>query len=60
MEIRKLRQLGGRGSSGVALPKDMLRDDGVVGPDGLEDDQYVSIERVDDGQYELRLVGLGE
>lgn len=60
MEIRKLREMGGNGSAGVTLPKEMLREAGVVGPDGVNDDCYVGIEHVDDGHYELRLVGVGE
>ncbi len=59
MEIRKLRSMGGSGSAGITLPKDMLRDAGVVGPDGLDDDCYVGIQRADDeDRLEVQLIGL--
>ena len=60
MEIRKLREMGGNGSAGVTLPKDMLREVGVVGPDGLDEDCYVGIQQDDGGRLELHLIGIGE
>lgn len=62
MEMRKLRKMGGNGSGGVTLPKEMLREAGVVGPDGLDDNCYVAIDQDgdDDSRLELRLVGVGE
>ncbi|CAI50769.1 uncharacterized protein NP_5356A [Natronomonas pharaonis DSM 2160] len=56
MPIRKLRQLDDD-SAGVTLPKDDLRENGLLGDDGqIEDDQHVVIEQVDDGEWTVRTV----
>lgn len=60
MEIRKLRRMGGNGSAGVALPKPSLEADGIVSSNGIDDDTYAKIERIDDGSYLLHLIGTGE
>lgn len=60
MEIHKLQEIGGRGSAGVTLPKRFLREDGVVGPDGVDENCHVRIDHTGNGRYELQLVGIDE
>lgn len=55
MEIRKLQKFGNGESGGVTLPKDDLRDLGLVSEDGLED-AYVGVERVEAGEWRVELV----
>lgn len=58
MEIRKVRPIGGGESAGVTLPKDGLRDDGLISPDGgIREDRYAKVEKLDDGTYRVELVG---
>jgi len=46
-EIRKVRDLG-NGSGGVTIPKEKLRDWGLVDDDGELDSGYVSFDENDD------------
>lgn len=55
MEIRKLRRYDTGESGGVTLPKDDLREEGLV-QDGSVVDAHVAIEKVDDGEWRLTLV----
>ncbi len=54
MAIRKIRDIDGSG--GVTLPKDDLRRDGIVDSDGEVLSAYVTIDRVDEGEYLVRQV----
>ncbi|SMO81274.1 hypothetical protein [Halorubrum cibi] len=47
-EIRKVRDLG-NGSGGVTIPKDTLRDWGLVDDDGRVGDGHVAVDETDDG-----------
>lgn len=47
-EIRKVRDLG-NGSGGVTIPKDILRDWGLVDDDGELVDGHVAFDVNDDG-----------
>ena len=51
MEIRKLSEIGGDGSYGVTLPKDDLRERGLIDDteDSLEQDQFLKIKADEDG-----------
>lgn len=58
MAIRKLRKLGDSEcpSAGVTLPKDELREDGVIDERDELGEQYAKIEKIGDGEYSVRLV----
>ena len=47
-EIRKVRDLG-NGSGGVTIPKDKLRDWGLIDDDGELADGHFAVEPNDDG-----------
>lgn len=55
MPFRKLRDRNG--SPAVTLPKDQLRRDQILEPDGsIPDDQQLLVERVEQGVYVVRVV----
>jgi len=56
MALNKIRQLD-RDSVGVTLPKGDMRVEGLIDESGeLEDDCYVHIRHIDEGQWSLKLV----
>ena len=57
MEIRKLTEINGNGSYGVILPKDDLRDQGLINDNEnvLEENQYLRIKPDEDG-WSIELV----
>jgi len=56
MEYRKLRQLDSE-SGGVTLPKNQLRDEGLLDEDGrVSGHAYVKIEHVDAGEWRIKTV----
>lgn len=59
MPIRKVRQLGDSDypSAGVTLPKDDLREDGVIDADGgVVGEKYAKIEKTGEGEWRVVLV----
>lgn len=56
MAVHKIRQFDG-GSAGITLPKEHLRDAGLIDADGsIRDDQYAAIEQLDEGEWRIRTV----
>jgi len=59
MPIRKVRKMGDSEypSAGVTLPKDDLREEGIIDESGdLNGEKYAKIERTGDGEFRLTLV----
>jgi len=57
MALLKLRKLD-ETTVGLTVPKDDLREEGLVDMEGnlLFDEQYVSLKRTDDGEWEFKLL----
>lgn len=57
MALLKLRKLDDS-TAGLTVPKDDLREEGLADMDGnlLFDEQYVSLQRTDEGEWEFTLV----
>jgi hypothetical protein len=55
MDFRKLRTMGGGESAGVTLPKDDLRDLGLV-EDGKIVESYARVEHVEGSEFRIELV----
>lgn len=58
MEIRKVVKMGDSEtpSAGITLPKQDLMEDGVVTESGEVQEQFVKIEREDEGKWSVSLV----
>lgn len=56
MDFRKIQSMGGGESAGVSLPKEQLREMGVIDEDGTVADVYARIERVGGNEFSLKLV----
>jgi len=55
MAIQKLRDLD-RTSAGVTLPRDDLKLEGLIDPDGSVADRPVKVERTDDRTWEIEVL----
>jgi hypothetical protein len=58
MALRKLRQLDSE-SAGVTLPKDDLRESGLLDDDGrVAGERYALIEQIADGEWRIKTLNL--
>jgi hypothetical protein len=56
MDFRKIQSMGGGESAGLSLPKEQLREMGVIDEDGGVADVYARIERVGRNEFSLELI----
>jgi hypothetical protein len=56
MDFRKIQSMGGGESAGLSLPKEKLRELGIIDENGSITDAYARIEHVEGSEFRVELV----